>query len=66
MSLYGAEFLRKLPQKFGNDANVYFTPHGYLLLASENKASQLMDNVTLQKELGAVNEVLSRNQLKER
>lgn len=66
MSLFGADFIRKLPQNFGPDADCYFTPHGYLMLATESKASQLMDNATLQKELGATNELLSKNQLKQR
>lgn len=66
MSLYGAEFIRKLEKRFGKDANVYFTPHGYLMLASEESASQLRDNSVLQKELGAVNELLGKNELKKR
>lgn len=58
--------MRNLKQRFGNDADVYFTPNGYLMLASELGASQLIDNSKLQKELGAVNVILSRTQLKER
>lgn len=49
MSLYGAEFLRKLPENLGPEADCYFTPHGYLMLATESKASQLIDNATLQR-----------------
>lgn len=66
MSMYGAEFIRTLKNRFGHDADVYFTPNGYLLLASEIGASQLIDNAKLQKELGAVNIVLSKEQLKQR
>lgn len=66
MSMFGAEFIRNLKTRFGPDADVYFTPNGYLMLASEEGAAQLIDNSKLQKELGAVNIVLSKNQLKER
>ena len=44
MSLYGAEFIRTLKQRFGPDADVNFTPHGYLVLASTEGAEQLIDN----------------------
>ncbi|KAJ8958813.1 hypothetical protein NQ318_019573 [Aromia moschata] len=66
MSLYGAEFLRTLKKRFGRDADVNFTPHGYLVLASRRGASQLVDNAKLQKELGAVNTLLGKEGLKER
>lgn len=66
MSLFGAEFLRTLKKRFGDDADVYFTPNGYLMLASEHGAQQLLDNAKLQSELGAVNVVLGKEGLKER
>lgn len=66
MSLFGAEFLRTLPRRFGPNADVFFTPHGYLILANEQHASELIDNSKLQRELGAVNEILSKEQLKRR
>ncbi|CAH0557727.1 unnamed protein product [Brassicogethes aeneus] len=66
LSLYGAEFLRTLKKRFGPDAETNFTPHGYLVLASEEGAQQLMDNQKLQKELGAVNVLLTKEKLKER
>lgn len=66
MSLFGAEFIRNLPRRFGPDADVYFTPHGYLILASEQHAEELASNSKLQRELGAVNELLSKEQLKSR
>ncbi|KRT78764.1 FAD dependent oxidoreductase [Oryctes borbonicus] len=66
MSLFGAEFIRTLKDRFGSDADVYFTPNGYLTLASDVGAAQLLDNAKLQKELGAVNVLLSANELKER
>lgn len=66
MSMYGAEFIRTLKQRFGPEADVYFTPHGYLMLASEEGATQLIDNSKLQKELGAINKVLGKEELKSR
>ncbi|KAG5889634.1 hypothetical protein JTB14_028914 [Gonioctena quinquepunctata] len=66
MSLYGAEFLRTLKKRFGPEVDVNFHPNGYLLLASEQGASQLIDNSKLQRELGAVNTLLSKEKLKER
>ncbi|XP_019864869.1 FAD-dependent oxidoreductase domain-containing protein 1 [Aethina tumida] len=66
MSMFGAEFLRTLKKRFGPEAEVNFTPHGYMVLASEDGAQQLLDNSKLQRELGAVNTVLTRDDLKER
>lgn len=66
MSLFGAEFLRTLKKRFGEEADVFFTPNGYLMLADERTAQQLVDNRNLQIELGAVNELLSKEQLKKR
>ncbi|KAK5646633.1 hypothetical protein RI129_005097 [Pyrocoelia pectoralis] len=66
MSLFGADFLRTLKKRFGPDADVYFTPNGYLMLASEHGAQQLLDNAKLQRELGAVNKILTKSELKER
>lgn len=66
MSLFGAEFLRKLKKRFGSDADVHFHPNGYLCLATEACADQLRDNHILQKELGAINCLLTKNQLKEK
>ncbi|XP_060536227.1 FAD-dependent oxidoreductase domain-containing protein 1-like [Cylas formicarius] len=66
MSLYGAEFIRTLKKRFGPNAEVNFTPHGYLVLASENGAEQLVNNSKLQNELGAMNILLNRDMIKER
>lgn len=66
MSLFGAEFLRTLPRRFGPNADVFFTPHGYLVLANEEHAGELAANSKLQRELGAVNEILSKEQLTKR
>ncbi|XP_045471479.1 FAD-dependent oxidoreductase domain-containing protein 1 [Harmonia axyridis] len=66
MSLFGAEFLRTLKDRFGEDADVCFTPNGYLTLAGEDGAHQLLDNHKLQKSLGANNIILNKKQLEER
>lgn len=66
MSLYGAEFLRKLGKRFGNESNVFYHPNGYLVLANEDGASQVQNNHRLQREFGAVNCLLSKSQLRER
>lgn len=66
MSLYAADFLRSLKRRFGPEADVNFTPHGYLLLATEEGAGQLIDNSKLQKELGACNIILQKDELKDR
>lgn len=52
MSLYGAEFLRKAKKLLSGDGlegpDVQFHPHGYLFLASEMGAEQLIANHKLQ------------------
>ncbi|XP_013097953.2 FAD-dependent oxidoreductase domain-containing protein 1 [Stomoxys calcitrans] len=63
MSLYGADFMRDVKEHLG-DVELNFTPHGYLVLASEEGAETLMRNSRLQNELGARNELLNANQLK--
>ncbi|GLV38883.1 lethal (2) 37Bb [Carabus blaptoides fortunei] len=64
MSLFGAEFLRNIKKHCGEDNDVYFSPYGYLLLASEQGAEQLQKNSKLQRELGARNELLTKDKLK--
>uniref|UniRef100_A0A6B2ECZ6 FAD-dependent oxidoreductase domain-containing protein 1 n=1 Tax=Phlebotomus kandelakii TaxID=1109342 RepID=A0A6B2ECZ6_9DIPT len=64
MSLYGADFIRNIKEHLGEDMEVNFTPHGYLLLASEEGAETLDRNSRLQNELGARNEILTAEKLK--
>lgn len=66
MSLYGADFMRNIKEHLGDDVAVNFTPYGYLMLASEQGAEQLMENSRLQNTLGARNEILTAAKLKER
>lgn len=64
MSLYGADFIRNIKEHLGDDVNVNFTPHGYLMLATEEGAENLQKNSILQNQLGAKNEILTADQLK--
>lgn len=66
MACYGAEFLRQLKKNFGMEANVNFNPAGCLLLASDEGAQQLIDNSQFQREYGAINMILSPEQLTKR
>ncbi|GAB0100108.1 FAD-dependent oxidoreductase domain-containing protein 1 [Sergentomyia squamirostris] len=66
MGLYGAHFIRNIKEHLGEDMDVNFTPHGYLLLASEKGAETLDRNSRLQNELGARNEILTPDRLKQK
>lgn len=68
MSLYGAEFLRNLPELLSVDgepaADAQFHPYGYMFLASEAGAETLQNNSRLQNSLGAKNILLTPDKLK--
>ena len=53
MSMYSAEFLRKVPELLGVEdgpaPDVQFNPQGYLFLATAEGAEQLQENHILQK-----------------
>lgn len=66
MSLFGSDFIRDIKYYLGDDVDVQFTPHGYLMLATEESAEQLKMNSRLQNELGAKNEILSAKRLREK
>lgn len=66
MSLYGADFIRNIKEHLGDDVDVNFAPHGYLMLADERMAETLKRNSRLQNELGARNEILTAKRLKEK
>ena len=66
MSLFGAEFLRNIKHHLGDDVEINFTPHGYLMLSSEESAENLIKNSKLQNELGANNEILTADKLKKK
>lgn len=64
MSQFAAQFFRDIKTNLGNDIDIQFTPHGYLLLATENTVEQLEKNFMLQQELKVKNELLTPSQLK--
>lgn len=66
MSLYGADFIRTVKDHLGDDVELNFTPHGYLVLATEQGAETLSKNSKLQNELGARNEILTASKLKQK
>ncbi|KAI9556876.1 hypothetical protein GHT06_016668 [Daphnia sinensis] len=70
MSLYGAEFLRKSKKLLSGEGlegpDVQFHPFGYLFLATEKGADQLIANHKLQTSLGAKIQLLSANKLKQK
>ncbi|KAJ6634451.1 FAD-dependent oxidoreductase domain-containing protein 1, partial [Pseudolycoriella hygida] len=64
MSLYAADFMREIKEHLDDDVELNFTPHGYLMLATEAGAETLTENSQLQNKMGAKNELLTANQLK--
>lgn len=66
MSLYGADFLRKIKERFGEGAYVQYNPQGHLVLADEAGAQQLIDNSVIEREFGVLNELLTKDQLKKK
>ncbi|XP_042899446.1 FAD-dependent oxidoreductase domain-containing protein 1 isoform X2 [Parasteatoda tepidariorum] len=70
LSMYSAEFLRNIKQHLSvlddDPPDIQFQPHGYLFLATEDGAEQMLKNYNVQKELGAKVELLQPYQLKEK
>lgn len=68
MSLYGAEFLRNVKKNlsiFENDPpEINFHHHGFLTLADEKNAEQLVASHKMQVECGAFVDLLSAKQIK--
>lgn len=64
MSLYAADFMRNVNAMLDDDVALNFSPHGYLMMATEEGAETLQRNSELQNEFGAKNETLSARQLK--
>lgn len=64
MSQFAVQFFRDIKTNLGKEIDVQFTPHGYLLLATEKTVEQLEKNYSLQRELNVKNELLSPSQLK--
>lgn len=69
MSLFGAEFIRTVNRHLGvhelPPIDVSFRPYGYLLLATEEGATDLSQNSELQNSLGAKNMLLTPSKLKD-
>ncbi|XP_067625045.1 FAD-dependent oxidoreductase domain-containing protein 1 [Eurosta solidaginis] len=65
LSLFGGEFIQNA-KKYLGDVDLCFQPNGYLVLASEKSAEVLQQNYKLQKELGACNELLTADKLKQK
>ncbi|XP_062128805.1 FAD-dependent oxidoreductase domain-containing protein 1 [Drosophila sulfurigaster albostrigata] len=65
MSLFGYDFISNGRSHLG-DVDLNFQPHGYLILASDKGADTLSRNSKLQNELGACNELLSPETLRQR
>ncbi|KAG4067326.1 hypothetical protein HA402_000317 [Bradysia odoriphaga] len=63
MSLYAAEFMKDIKEHLDDDVELNFTPHGYLMMASEAGAEVLAQNSELQNTMGAKNELLTAKQL---
>ncbi len=66
LSQFGLEFIRKLPDRFGSDADIGFVENGYLLLASAVGRAQLEINVATQKSMGASTTLLLPEALEKR
>lgn len=66
MSLYAADFMRNIKEHLDDDVELNFTPHGYLMMASEAGAETLQQNSELQNKMGARNELLTAKQLKQK
>lgn len=64
MSLYAADFMKDIKEHLDDDVELNFTPHGYLMMASEAGAQTLSENSELQNKMGAKNELLTAKQLK--
>ncbi|XP_052756904.1 FAD-dependent oxidoreductase domain-containing protein 1 isoform X2 [Galleria mellonella] len=64
LSQYGTEFIRTAKENLGNDVDVQYNPNGYLVLAGEKYADKLEETVTIQKEYGFKNELLTSDEIK--
>lgn len=70
LSMYSAEFLRNIKQHLSvlddDPPDINFQPHGYLFLASQAGAEQMLQNHKVQKELGAKVELLGPKHLQQK
>lgn len=66
MSLFGADLFRNIKTWFGPDADIGFEERGYLMLGSPEHADTQRDNALMQREHGAMVDILSPAQAKQR
>ncbi len=71
MSMFTADFLRNAKRHLaildkGEPPDVSFTPQGYLTLADETQAEQLIESHKLQIEMGALVELYTAERIKEK
>ncbi|XP_032529975.2 FAD-dependent oxidoreductase domain-containing protein 1-like [Danaus plexippus] len=59
LSQYSGEFLRNIKEHLVEGIDIQFYPHGYLTLASEKYANKLENNMSLLKESGINNKLLT-------
>ncbi|KAI8427718.1 hypothetical protein MSG28_002156 [Choristoneura fumiferana] len=64
LSQHSAEFLRNSKEYLGPNVDLKYTPSGHLLLACEEHAEKLEQNVGIQREFGIRNELLSPKEIK--
>lgn len=68
LSMFSAEFLRNVKQNLSvldfDPPDIRFQPHGYLFLASEGGANQMLKSAELQEDLGAKIELLKPDDLR--
>ncbi|XP_047987213.1 FAD-dependent oxidoreductase domain-containing protein 1-like [Leguminivora glycinivorella] len=64
LSQHSAEFLRNVKDNLGPNVDLKYVPKGQLLLACEEHAEKLEQNVNIQREYGIRNELLSTKEIK--
>nr|XP_037269760.1 FAD-dependent oxidoreductase domain-containing protein 1-like [Rhipicephalus microplus] len=68
LSMFSAEFLRNVKQNLSvldfDPPDIQFQPHGYLFLASDKGADQMLKNAEMQEELGAKLELMKPDELR--
>ena len=64
MALYGADYFRDIKEMVSDDDCVHFEPYGFLQLADESNADQLIHDFSVQEELGVRNQLFSQSALK--
>ncbi|XP_072936417.1 FAD-dependent oxidoreductase domain-containing protein 1 [Epargyreus clarus] len=66
LSQYSAEFFRNIKENLNSNVDIQYNPLGRLVLASEKYAEQLEQNVSIQREHGTKNELISPDEIRKR